>query len=60
MQDITHSSMVYVRVADEDIHLELMYTTFHILTVISIKQLVNRDGEPTMLHKLETSVKPSV
>ena len=52
--------MVYVRVADEDIHLELMYTTFHILTVISIKQLVNRDGEPTMLHKLETSVKPSV
>ena len=37
-----------------------MYTTDHIFPVLTIKHLVNQDGEPTMPHKLETGTKPSV
>ena len=34
--------------------------TYHVFTVLPIKQLVNQDAEPTTPHKLETGKKPSV
>ena len=37
-----------------------MYTTHNIFPVLPIKQFFNKDGEPTMPHKLATGVKPSV
>ena len=52
--------MVHVRVSDEYIHFELMYTTDHLFPVLPIKHLENQDGEPTTPHKLETGKKPSV
>ena len=35
----------------------LMYTTDNILLVLLTKHLVHHDGEPTMPHKLATSMK---
>ena len=37
-----------------------MYTTDHIFPVLPIKNLINKDGDPTIPHKLETGTKPSV
>ena len=36
-----------------------MYTTNHIFPVLSIKDLINEDGDPTTPHKLATGKKPS-
>ena len=52
--------MVHVQVSDDYIHFVSMYTTDHILPVLTIKHLVNKYGEPTMPHKLSTETKPSV
>ena len=54
LQTITYSIMVHTRVSDKYTHFALMYTTDHILPVISIKHLVNQDGEPTTTHKIST------
>ena len=37
-----------------------MYTTDHIFPVLPIKDLINKDGNPTTLYKLTTGTKPSV
>ena len=37
-----------------------MYITYHIFTVLPIKDLINEDGDPTAPHKLATGIKPSV
>ena len=37
-----------------------MYTTDHIFPVLPLKDLINKDGAPTMPHKLATGTKPSV
>ena len=37
-----------------------MYTTDHIFTVLPIKDLINKDGDPTTPHKLATGTKYSV
>ena len=37
-----------------------MYTTDHIFPVLPIKDLINKDGDPTTPHKLATGKKPSV
>ena len=37
-----------------------MYTTDHIFRVLSIKDIINEDGDPTTSHKLATGMKPSV
>ena len=37
-----------------------MYTTDHILPVLSIKDLINEDGNTTTTFKLATGMKPSV
>ena len=52
--------MVNAQISDEYIHFALMYSTYHIFTVLPIKNLVNQDGEPTIPHKLATGTKPSV
>ena len=37
-----------------------MYTTYHTFTVILIKDLINKDGDPTTPFKLVIGTKPSV
>ena len=37
-----------------------MYTTDHIFPVLPIKDLINKDGDPTTPYKLATVMKPSV
>ena len=60
LRTITHSLMVHARVLEAYIHFELMYTTDHIFAVITIKDLIKEDGDPTMPFKLTTGTKPSV
>ena len=57
---IAHSIMVHPQVYDEYIHFELMYTTDDIFPFLPIKNLVNRDDEPTTPRKLTTGNKSSV
>ena len=37
-----------------------MYTTDHIFPVLPIKDITNKDDDPTTTHKLATSTKPTV
>ena len=37
-----------------------MYKTDHIFPVVPIKDLINKDGDPTTPQKLETCTEPSV
>ena len=37
-----------------------MYTTDHIFTVLPIKDLINKDGDPTTPYELATGTTPSV
>ena len=37
-----------------------MYTTDHIFSVLPIKDLINKDGDPTMPHKMATGTKLAV
>ena len=52
--------MVHARVSDAYINFAFMYTTDKIFPLIPIKYLMNKDGDPTTLFKLETGTKPSV
>ena len=52
--------MVHAKVPEVYVHFALMYTTDHIFTVLPIKDLINKDGDTTMPHKLETGTKHSV
>ena len=49
--------MVHARFSEAFIHFALMYTTDHIFTVLPIKYLINKDGDP---YKLAAGKKPSV
>ena len=60
MRTVAHSLMVHARVPEVYLHFALMYTTDHIFLVIPIKDLINKDGDPTTPHKLSTGTKPSV
>ena len=60
LQNIAHSMMVHVQVLDNYIHFSLMYTAHHIFLLLPTIYLVNKDCEPTMPHKLETSTKHSL
>ena len=51
---VAHSLMVRARVPEVYIHFALMFTTDHIFPVLPIKYLINKDGNPTMPHKLAT------
>ena len=52
--------MVHHRVLEAYINLALMYTTDHIFPFLSIKDLINEDGDPTTPYKLATGKKPLV
>ena len=42
------------------VHFASMYTIDHIFPVLPIKDLINKDGKPTILFKFATDTKPSV
>ena len=60
LRTIAHSLMVHARVLEANIHFALMYKAYHIFLVITIKDLMNKNGEPTTTFKFETGPKPSV
>ena len=60
LRTVAHSLMVHAIVLGSYVHFALLYTTDHIFPVLSIKDLINRDGDPTTPHKLATGTKPSV
>ena len=53
-------SFPHGRVLEVYVHFALMYTTDHIFLVLPIKDIINKDGDPTTPHKLATGTKPSV
>ena len=57
---IEHSLMVHARVSEVYINFALMYTTDHIFPVLPIRDLINKDSNPTTPFKLSTGTKPSV
>ena len=60
LRTIAHALMVHARVPEVYVHFALMYTTDHIFPVLSIKDLIKEDGNPTTPYKLATDTKPSV
>ena len=52
--------MVHARVLEAYIHFALLYTIDHIFPVLLIKDMINKDSDPTTPHKLATGTKPSV
>ena len=52
--------MVHAIVLEAYIHFALMYTTYHIFTILQIKDLINEDADLTMPFQLATCTKPSV
>ena len=60
LRTVAHSLMVHARVPKVYVHFTLIYTTDHIFLVLPIKDLINKDGDPTTPHKLATGTKPSV
>ena len=60
LRTVTHSLMVHARVSEAYIHFAFMYTTAHIFLVLSIKYLINKDGDPTKPYKFATGTKNSV
>ena len=60
LRTVAHALMVHARVPEVYVHFALMYTIDHIFPVLPIKDLMNKDGDPTTPHKLATGTKPSV
>ena len=60
LHTVAHSLMVHGRVPEVYFHFTLMYTIDHIFSVLPIKDLINKDGDPTTPQKLATGTKPSV
>ena len=60
LRTVAHSLMVHARVLEAYIHFALMDTTDHIFTVLPIKYMINKDGDPTTPQELATVTKPSV
>ena len=60
LRTVAHTLMVHARFPEVYVHFALMYTTDHIFPVLTIKDLINEDGDPTTPHKLATGTKPSV
>ena len=52
--------MVHARFLEACIHFALIYTTDNIFTVLSIKDMINKYGDPTTPFKLATGTKTSV
>ena len=60
LRKIAHSLMVHARYLKVYIHFEFVYTTYHIFTVVPIKDMINKYGDPNTPYKLSTGTKPSV
>ena len=60
LRTIAHSLVVHARVLEAYIHFVLMYAADHIFLVLPIKDLINKDGEPTTSYKLSTGMKHSI
>ena len=60
LRTIAHSIMVHAIVLEAYIHFALIYTTYRIFPVLTIKDLVNEDGNPTTPFKLATGTKSSI
>ena len=60
LHKIAHSLMVHARVSETYIHFALTYTTYHIFPVLQIKDMINKDGNPTTPFQLATGTKPLV
>ena len=54
LRTIAHYLMVHARVSEAYIHFALMYTTDHIFLVLPIKDMINKDSDPTTPYKLAT------
>ena len=52
--------MVHTRILEAYIHFTLIYTINHIFPVLTIKDLINKDGNPTTPFKPATGTKPSL
>ena len=57
---ITHSLIIHVRVSEAYIHFASIYTSYHIFPLLPIKDLINKDGDPTTPFKLATGTKSSI
>ena len=57
---IAHSLMVHMQFLEAYIHFSIMYIADHILPVLTIKDLINKDGELTTPFKLMTGMKSSI
>ena len=60
LRTVAQSLMVHARVTEVFVHFALMYTTDRIFPVVPIKDLINKDGDPTTPHELATGTKRSV
>ena len=60
LHTVAHALMVHARVLEVYVHFSLLYTTNHIFLVLTIKDIINEDGDRTTPHKLETGTRPSV
>ena len=59
LRTVAHSLMVNARVPEAYVDFTLMYTTDHFISVLTIKDIINEDGDPTMPYKLEIGTKVS-
>ena len=60
LRTVARTLMVHARVQEVYVHFTLLYTTDNIFPVLPIKDIINKDGDPTTPHKLATGTKPSV
>ena len=60
LRTVAHSLMVHARFPEVFVHFALMNMTDHIFSVLPIKDLIKKDGDPTTPQKLATCTKPLV
>ena len=60
VRKIAHSLMAYAQVLEAYIHFALIYTADNIFSVLPLKELTNKDSDPTTPFKLATGMKPSI
>ena len=60
IRKIAHSLILHARVLEAYSHFTLLYRTDHIFPVLPIKDLINKNVEPTTPYKLVTGIKPLI
>ena len=58
LRTIAHSCMVHAGVLEACVNISLLYTADHILLLLPIKGLINKEGNPTKPFKITTGTKP--